>query len=896
MNTTLLDPRSWHEISDHFDHALDLEPEARERWLCELESLEPSVSGKLRELLTELDSLNAHGFLESSALSLPNVLSPNLPSLAGKAIGAYTVERLLGRGGMGEVWLAARSDGRFEGRCAIKLLDSSVVQPRVTERFLHEGRLLARLTHPSIARLIDAGVTDEGRQYLALEYVDGEPVDRYCESRSLAMTARVRLFLDVAAAVAHAHANLVIHRDLKPSNVLVTGDGVVKLLDFGIATLMSVEAPADSDRTVTRYGDMALTPEYAAPEQLLGEQPSTATDVYQLGMLLYVMLTGRHPIRLPAGSSRAERVKASLEGQRPPASEFATGPARKQLRGDLDAILAMALRQEPTERYATVAAFRDDLSRYLTGEPVAARRGATLYHARKFMRRHRFAVWGSGVAVLCLCAALIFAFRQAGAADAERDRAYDLAARNEAVTEFMGTVISEAADADKPITVSDMLARSQELALADTSGNRETRAAVLESLAVQYQIVQDHPQAAQLLERALAILADSPDSDLRAEITCGHALVISSMGQKELSQREMLEQLAHMPADPKSAADCLHARALIAVQSDDGPAALRYALEALTRLHRVPRQFLPREVSFLETVASAYHVNGRHRESFEYYARALSVLEKLGREHGPMGLILRNNWAVSSEASGVPRQALELHDKSIQLLKARDSRGALPGFIVLNRARALEQVGRFQEAHTAYESALQLTSAGGSKYAPFYSLMGLAQTASVLGDVAGAVKYFERAKALIDSSEPADSIPSMRIAMMSGNLDISAGRFAAARDEFARAMKGKPNRPQSVDAAVGKAKADLLSGDAMAATQDARRALQTAQSIQGGVPYSDRTGKSWLILGLALKALGDVRGAHDAFDSAVTHLSNTVDANHPALIEARSYLDGSSKA
>jgi serine/threonine-protein kinase len=291
---------------------------------------------------------------------------------------------------MGEVWLARRSDGRFEAECAIKFLDGAVPQEKLAERFRREGRLLARLAHPNIARLLDAGATVDGKQFLALEYVDGERIDRYCDSRGLDVEDRIRLFADAVLAIAHAHSNLIVHRDLKPSNVLVTRSGAVKLLDFGIAKLIGVQPPDVDDSTRTLVEEIVLTPEYAAPEQLLGELPSPATDVYQLGMLLYVLLIGRHPLQ--STGTRAHRIRAALAGYVPRASDLATGALRKKLRGDLDSILATALHADPQRRYQTAAALRDELFRYLNREPVIARHGARMYGMRKFVARHRVAL------------------------------------------------------------------------------------------------------------------------------------------------------------------------------------------------------------------------------------------------------------------------------------------------------------------------------------------------------------------------------------------------------------------------------------------------------------------------------------------------------------------------
>ena len=408
MSVAPADSFAWQRLVPYLDQALDLDPGKRERWLVELAGTEPEVAAEVHRFLEEQAELDAKGFLERTPIVAAAWAAPRF-AFAGRQIGAYKVEELIGRGGMGEVWLASRADGRFEGRCAIKFLNRSISHHGVADRFHREGQVLARLTHPHIARLLDAGTLEEGHPYLVLEYVPGTHIDRCCAEKALDVKARVRLFVDVVAAVANAHANLIVHRDLKPSNVLVTREGVVKLLDFGIAKLLDPEA-SEGEATPTRWEDAALTPEYSAPEQLLGEPVSTATDVYQLGMLLYVLLAGRHPLQL--SGSRTDKIRAALDGRIPPASGFIGGTLRKQLRGDLDAILSMALRRDPQERYATAAALGDDLLRYLNGEPVKARRGATLYVIRKFVGRHKWAVAAAGVATLMLCGALAFAINQ----------------------------------------------------------------------------------------------------------------------------------------------------------------------------------------------------------------------------------------------------------------------------------------------------------------------------------------------------------------------------------------------------------------------------------------------------------------------------------------------------
>jgi serine/threonine protein kinase len=300
----------WKAVEQHLDRLLDMDESAWEEYISRLEDDEPHVAAALRDMMADRRDLEARGFLETSLVTPPD------QERVGTQVGAYTIISLIGRGGMGEVWLAQRSDGRFEGKFAVKFLETYSASPAALDRFRREGRLLARLAHPHIARLIDAGVTASDRPYLIIEYVQGTRLDEYCARHALGVEARVRLILDVLGALAHAHSNLVIHRDIKPTNILVTEAGDVKLLDFGIAKLVGPEAGSDAASPVTRFEDAAFTPEYASPEQILGELPSTATDVYQMGVLLFALLTGRLPLG-DTSTTRAERIKAALDEDPP---------------------------------------------------------------------------------------------------------------------------------------------------------------------------------------------------------------------------------------------------------------------------------------------------------------------------------------------------------------------------------------------------------------------------------------------------------------------------------------------------------------------------------------------------------------------------------------------------
>ncbi|MED5621167.1 serine/threonine-protein kinase [Ideonella sp. BN130291] len=416
----------WPVLSPLLDELLDVDGEARAARLADIRASDPALAAELQALLGELPRIEREAFLER-----PPLLPP--ATLAGQTIGPYTVERELGQGGMGSVWLARRTDGRYEGQVAIKFLNAGLMSRGGAERFAREGSILARLAHPHIARLLDAGVAREGTQpYLVLEYTDGQPINLHCDAMGLDLQQRVRLFLDVLAAVAHAHNRLILHRDIKPSNILVTQAGEVKLLDFGIAKLLD-DATAPGEATeLTRQAGRAFTPQYAAPEQLQDGDVTTATDVYALGVLLHVLLGGEHPTA-SGTTAPLEQMRAAIEVEPRRLSDTVLrrgGPhaARlaRELRGDLDNIVARALKKAPAQRYANAAAFADDLQRYLRHEPVAARADGAAYVLAKFVRRHRLGVAASLVTVAALAAGISVALWQAREAQRQRVQAEGL--------------------------------------------------------------------------------------------------------------------------------------------------------------------------------------------------------------------------------------------------------------------------------------------------------------------------------------------------------------------------------------------------------------------------------------------------------------------------------------
>ena len=421
---------TWGRLSPLLDELLDLPDDERDARLTALRLQDPPLADAVAAMLQHLPAIERGEFMPAAALPKPG-------GLAGQSIGPYTLVREIGHGGMGTVWLGRRNDGRYEGEVAIKFLRSGLFGHGDAERFQREGSILARLAHPHIARLLDAGVMADGAQpYLVLEYIDGEPIDEYCRRLALPVAARLGLMLDVLAAVAQAHNRLILHRDLKPTNILVTKAGDVKLLDFGIAKLLD-DAGGDQTALTARAGN-AFTPEFAAPEQLQGGDVTTATDVYALGVLMYLLLGGDHPTTAPTVAP-LDRMRSVIETVPKRLSEAVLrrgGPTTRwspesrklsgEVRGDIETIVAKALKKWPSERYANATEMGDDIRRYLAHEPISARPDTPLYRTTKFVQRHAAGVTMASIAALALGAGIGVALWQAREARAQRVQAEGL--------------------------------------------------------------------------------------------------------------------------------------------------------------------------------------------------------------------------------------------------------------------------------------------------------------------------------------------------------------------------------------------------------------------------------------------------------------------------------------
>jgi eukaryotic-like serine/threonine-protein kinase len=600
----LPDRQRWAELNAWLEELLELGAAARETRLAELRTLHATLADELASMLRSAERVAASGFLAGNAID-DSALSA--PTLVGEQIGAYRIEALLGQGGTGSVWRARRADGRHEGAVAIKLLHLSLVGRHGATRFEREGAILARLTHPNIAHLLDAGVTPAGQPFLVLELVQGERIDRHCDARRLSVEQRLALFDDVLSAVAQAHSHLVIHRDIKPNNILVSAEGQVKLLDFGIAKILQQES---LDSPITAEGQRALTPEYAAPEQMRGAPVTTATDVYALGVLLYQLLTGRHPTASDT-NSEAEvmqatlntaplRMTSALTAGHVAADRNTTLPRlRRQLHGDLDNIVARALRKEPSQRYQTIAALADDLRRYRLHEPVHARADSMAYRVAKFVRRRRGPVAAALLVMLAATAGLTGTISQARRAEAqavraehERDNALRQLAYAASANQFIRFLLEEGSD--KPFTTSELLARGEVLADQQFRADPAQQANLSLLLASLYAEAQQAPKADALLLRAQDVAQGAGDPSLQAEIACELASLRAWSGSFEQARAKIDAAIAALRGAPEldrdTFAKCLFARSQVnKISGDRGPRSptrkrrsTRWARRALT--------------------------------------------------------------------------------------------------------------------------------------------------------------------------------------------------------------------------------------------------------------------------------------------------------------------------
>ncbi|MCI0693442.1 serine/threonine-protein kinase [candidate division KSB1 bacterium] len=722
-----MDSNRWNKVQALFEAALERQPAEREAFLRDASAGESALYEEVKALL-EADA-RPHSLLDGfagDAINLPEALS-----LEGKLIGAYRVIRQIGAGGMGNVYLAERADGQFEQKVALKHIKLGLGSVEILKRFQSERQILARLQHQNIARLLDGGLTADGRPFFTMEFVEGKPIDQYCDHRRLSVDERLELFRTVCATVQYAHRNLVVHRDLKPSNILVTEDGAVKLLDFGIAKLLSAGDEAPSPTTLTQLGQRVMTPEYASPEQVRGEPIITASDVYSLGVILYELLSGHRPYQLANRSpAEVEKLINTTEPKKPStvvSQRDDTAPVeaislarstqpeklRRQLAGDLDNICLMALRKEPERRYHSVEQLLQDVTRHLQRLPVSARPSTLAYRAQKFVQRHKIGV-AMTTAIVFLISGLIgfYTWRLAN----ERDRAQLEAKKAAQVSAFLADLfkVSDPSEArGRTITARELLDRGAQRLANELADQPEVQAQMMEVTGTVYQSLAQLDSASALLEKSLAIRRKLP-GNVQADI----ARTLWVLGKVKVEQgdynaADSLQRLSlNMRRDlfgnqNEEVAESLSSLGKIMYQKGRYAEAETLDLEALAIRRALFGEFHPGVALNLDDLGWLMYERGRYDAADSLHRQALAIRQELfGAENLEVAESL-NNLGGALYAKGDYENAEPLIREALAIRrKLLGDDHPQTTFNLTNLAVLLEAKHAYDEAENLYRDIL----------------------------------------------------------------------------------------------------------------------------------------------------------------------------------------------
>ncbi len=869
----------------------------RANWVDDLQGDDASLAPSLRDLLAQPGLLETEGVPDAWSLPLRAAIvgaaGVGGRFSAGQAIGPYRLLRPLGEGGMGVVWLAERADGTLRRQVALKLPRPGLKQWRLDERFERERDILGSLEHPHIARLYEAGVTPDGQPFLAMEFVAGRPITEQAEAAGLDVPARVRLFLQVLAAVQHAHQHLVVHRDLKPSNILVDEQGSVRLLDFGIAQLQDERAPQTA---LTEVGQAVLTPQYASPEQVAHAPVSTASDVYSLGVVLCELLSGRGPYA-PARDTRAALEEAILQGDLQRPSQLAPVARRAALRGDLDNIVQKALQRDPAQRYASADALAQDLLRHLDGVPVLAHPDSLAYRARKFAARNRLVVAAGSAVALALLVGIGLALWQAGVARDQAARAGREAQRARAVQDFLVGLFDEADPArslGREVTVRDLM-KGAERDLPRLTKQPESQGAVRAAMVDIYLRLSDDA-------RALA-LAQTQVQEMTRWHGAGSfeaALAIAALGRVQLGREDYAAALVSLR----------EAQRLMTLQAHTHPGeALALAEDiasTLTGLHRaaeavqVLSDALPqlearypagdwRVVGAHSTLIVALTGAGRQAEALAEVRRIEPMLDAVDAAHESEAAVVRGNMGLALWQAGQWADAVRYARRTVadldRLRGPRNTESLRALALIMFAQRDAGQLGpAYQSCVVTAERTREVlgTDADATNRQDANCAVLLLQ----LGRIDEGVALAERASRAAHGRHSVLPTEIKQLDRTLASAWLSAGRHDAALAllrSIAADERAKPQRDNDrAMTALLLSAALRLSGQAAAAAEPAAEAAAIWDARDN---FSSRVqaGRALLQLALARAAMGAVEPAEAALADATKHLQAQLPADHPTL-------------
>ncbi len=810
----------WQKIQSLFEEVVDAAPAERAARLANSCKDDVELHNSVQSLLAS-DQRTEDPLMDAIGEAAESLLEEHQDRLIGTRIGPYRVASILGHGGMSTVYRGERDDSQYQQTVAIKVLHHATLHPRLRSRLHSERHILATLDHPSIARLIDSGDLEDGTPYLVMEHVDGESVDVYCDSRTLFVRERLELFVQVCGAVQYAHRNLVVHRDIKAGNIFVTGDGAPKLLDFGIAKLLAPESLSHT-LPVTRLQERILTPENAAPEQVLGRPITTATDIYSLGVLLYQLLTGRSPYRLlsysqlqleraicmddPARPSQTVISKLSGEndGDRSRISDrrgLSPQRLRARLSGDLDAIVAKAMRKEPDRRYPSVEAFADDVNRHLMGLPVVARQGDWRYNTAKFLRRHLLAAAGVAAVILGLTVIAGVTLWQNHRIELARDATAQERDHAQQVSAFLVDVFSQAdpfnAHGREP-TARELLDRGTQKILSNTTLQPEVRAQLLESIGLAYRRQGFSERAVPLFEQAVTIRREERPLDKhRAAAALANLAQTLADGGHLISAEAYLQQALDMSrsgedAPSRETGDILAQFGQFVLNAKSDPeAAAKLSAEALSIYRAALGNQNLSVASALNDLAAVAVWTGDFSLAERYQREAMTVFRAtVSRNHPDHAMALANLGYILTqrgkypEAEQVLTEALEIQRN---VFGADNQRIAL---IESHLGILYDKQGDSARAILATQSAVRIATdkLGLSHYLTGYYLDSLASLYSKANDLPAAENYARKALAVYAQALPPRHLYVASTRQLLGEILMQRGSFAAAETELRAAV------------------------------------------------------------------------------------------------------------
>jgi serine/threonine-protein kinase len=894
-------------LSELLDQALDLPESARTDWLSALTGDAARMAPTLQRLLDRIASRETDDWLSRGPAFTavgPGAGGATPAFEEGQTVGPYRLVRELGRGGMGEVWLAERTDGQLKRAVALKLPMLGLRRALLVERFARERDILASLVHPNIARLYDAGVSEDGQPFMALEYVQGTTLTAYCDKHHLGTAQRLALFMQVLDAVQYAHTRLVIHRDLKPGNIFVGDDGQVRLLDFGVAKLLAEAGNQGADAApLTQLGGAAFTPDYASPEQVRGEALGTPSDVYSLGVVLYELLCGHRPYQLRYDSA-AQLEQAIVEAEpEAPSNRVETASAqvrnttlqalRRELRGEIDSIVLTALKKRPEDRYATVAGLAEDLRRHREGEPVLAQPDSWTYRSGKFLRRHNVAASGVLATVLALAVGLGAALWEGRIAQQQRDRALRMVERSNSVNDFMADLLRDAGRGGQGAALQQLLDRGVATVDAGYTKDRELQADLLMMVAMFKASLQGPAAGLPLLDRVQSLLGPSADWNQVVRLRCNRlqADLLTGHIQADQARKTIADTVANPATTADEGANCLYNLSVLEGTHGNHDAAVAAARRALALVERSSISNPKQHAAISGWLAAELVLSGHAQEGLALFKTVDGEFARLHVERSYSAHVLRSNWANISYGTGNPRRALELIERNLAWLHEDRPDEPPPSAFVYLRAAAAAELGRYAQALEGYRDLLDVAQKAHEDRLVFAAHVLTAANQAQLGHLDEAEREYALAAALKSPMLAPGHFGLIGLAQTRAVIDFKQGRLAEALKQ-ATALLADPaaQKPQKQQALVSRSAIELAAGDAATALADAEAGVALGRELQGGQPDSARTGRALLALAKAQHQLSRQEAAQASLLEAARQLSNTVDETQLSLIEVRALL------